>query len=650
MMCTYRILPFMQATLRTRNTLLLETVLVAAIIGLAAFLRMGWSGVVEFKRDEANLSLLALDFARNGSFPLLGIGSSVGVPNAPINVYLLTIPYFFTTSPIVATQFIGLLNVMAVAATYLFARRYVGVFAALIAVVLFAVSPWGVIFSRKIWAQNMLPLFVVLTIWSGVAGFIDGKHRWQMAHLPLLAITLQIHYAAFVILPVTALLTWIGRKKLSKLFVVSVLLAGMVSAPFVIGMLDAGYDNLDTVRNALHDSDNETALELSDEAVHGAIIVFSGTDIHSLAGPEEFQNYLAEVPDAYPYFRLIAVAVMIGASWLVLRAFRVHDKRTPVDLVLLTWLFAPILLFSVSWTPFFIHYLIPAMPAAFLVVGVALYDLIRAVPMWKKFMYPIAALMTIGIAGLQIWFSFALLSFVDSTFTPDGFGTPLHYLMDVRDAIYDQKLTDVVADVGGQALVFDEGPTVWKALLYELPSVRFIDGSTQVYPANEAIFLQNKCTDASVPRFSLRPSEGCLQVGTISQVDYPQEGVLDINSESATFQNGARLLGYQWNEPRCLELYWEITQPTNEDYFFAVHMLNEDQNRLAQADGLSWFGEYWRVGDIVQRTFCVPELAETSAYIDIGMYTYDAENFHNVDLIDVAGNPAGQVYRIELAN
>src|SRR5437016_3369341 len=92
----------------------LELLALASILILAAFLRLGAPGVVEFKRDEANLSYLSLDMVHGRQFPLLGIDSSVGIRNAPVNVYIMALPYLFTSDPILPTQFVGLLNVIGV--------------------------------------------------------------------------------------------------------------------------------------------------------------------------------------------------------------------------------------------------------------------------------------------------------------------------------------------------------------------------------------------------------------------------------------------------------------------------------------------------------------------------------------------------------
>ena len=69
-----------------------EWMTLALILLLAAILRLGAPGITEFKRDEGNLAQMALDMARGRDFPLLGLSSSVNVPNPPISVYLFNDP------------------------------------------------------------------------------------------------------------------------------------------------------------------------------------------------------------------------------------------------------------------------------------------------------------------------------------------------------------------------------------------------------------------------------------------------------------------------------------------------------------------------------------------------------------------------------
>ncbi len=630
--------------------------MLVAIVLLSASLRLGSSGVVEFKRDEANLSQLALDMANGRSFPLLGIGSSVGVPNAPFNVYILAIPYLISSSPLTATQFIELLNIIAVVLVYCLAWRYCGIVAAITASLIYAVSPWGVIFSRKIWAQDMLPLFFLLTLGSGFLGFVERRRIAQAAFFPLLVITGQIHYGAFVILPAALWLFWHGyrQRTLTRALGVGCVIAVILVIPYAVGVLQASRSagGLQTLLSSSPQMGTTSKLHLTDEAMRGAALMIAGTEIHSLAGTEMFQEYLASVPDVYPLFQLLTLAVIFSSLWLIARLFREKDRRTSIDVLLLLWLIAPIIFFSVNWTPFYIHYLIPMLPAAYLVVGFAAQDA------WKwlasrrtiqRVSFAVAFSGLVIILGFQVVLWLALLRFLDTYPTPGGFGTPLHYLMDVREAILRNQPQQVVGRLDGQTIGIDDEATVWNVLLDDVPLVRFEDANTRVYPLDSVVYLSNNCDSGfDGERFLLREDEGCYHLSSITQSDFDASGYEAIALDQPTrFANGVDILQYRWSEP-CLSLLWRITQLTTTDYQFAGHFFDLEGNRIAMADGLSWLGRYWYPGDLVERTFCLPEGNPQIENAKIGMYTYDGVNFFNVDLVDLNGLPVGQMIDLPL--
>ena len=66
------------------------------ILALAAWLRLGWPGVNSFSFDEARVSHMALQMAREGRFAALGMQSSTGVPNFPAAVWLYALPFAIT--------------------------------------------------------------------------------------------------------------------------------------------------------------------------------------------------------------------------------------------------------------------------------------------------------------------------------------------------------------------------------------------------------------------------------------------------------------------------------------------------------------------------------------------------------------------------
>src|SRR5262249_36371780 len=163
--------------------------LLALAVAIAGITRLGWLGLVEFQNDESWALRVAADIARGRSFPLVGIGSSLEIPNAPLFVYLMALPEIVSRDPAIATALIGLLGVGAVAATYGLActvcrDRIAGAAAALF----YAVSPWGIIYSRKVWEQDALPLFVTLGFWSLFASLLNGKRSLLAPGLLLLGL------------------------------------------------------------------------------------------------------------------------------------------------------------------------------------------------------------------------------------------------------------------------------------------------------------------------------------------------------------------------------------------------------------------------------------------------------------------------------
>ena len=192
----------MNETAVSRRT---EIILISLLLIAAAVLRMGWPGLTEFKADEARLLALALDMAE-GQFALRGISSSVGFPNFPASVWIYSIPLFVWPHPYAATIFTGLLNTAAIAASYWFVRRYWGISAALAATLMLTVSPWAIIFSRKIWAQNLLPLFIVGWAIGAALAFVERRQKYIWLHFVCLALSVQIHLAAIALVPVTVIL------------------------------------------------------------------------------------------------------------------------------------------------------------------------------------------------------------------------------------------------------------------------------------------------------------------------------------------------------------------------------------------------------------------------------------------------------------
>jgi hypothetical protein len=148
----------------------LEAAAIFALIVLAAILRLGYAGVNPFASDEARLSVLALEMGREGHLIRTGIPNSAGSRNLPASVYAFVPPYLLSTDPLIATQYVGVLNLMAVFGIWWITKCGFGAWSAWIAALFAASAPFAVFFSRNIWTQNLLiPMAVLWLIASHIA-------------------------------------------------------------------------------------------------------------------------------------------------------------------------------------------------------------------------------------------------------------------------------------------------------------------------------------------------------------------------------------------------------------------------------------------------------------------------------------------------
>jgi 4-amino-4-deoxy-L-arabinose transferase-like glycosyltransferase len=647
-------------TLYLSRPRVLEWAALAVILALAIVLRLGSPGIVEFKTDEANLSVMSLDMVRGRSFPLLGIDSSVGIPNAPVSIYLMAIPYFFSSSPETATSFVALLGVISVGLMYILVRRYYGPLAAVTAAALYAVGPWAVIFTRKIWAQDLLPVFVLLTIGAALLGFIEGKRWAQLICLPLLTITGQIHYGTFVLIPAVVYLIVVGRKRLTRYFAFSFVLTLLVVLPYVIGLAQAGLLGAEGLRKFASNPTKPSSLEISANTFAFASDAVAGTGLTSLTGEKAWPEFSATLPFSTNFFPVLSSTAVGSALWLAYRAVRRRHPRSRIDIAILLWFLATPIAFAVTWTQVYIHYMIPFLMAGFVVIGIGVSE------MWKglatvgqterRVLSAVGAALIIGIIVLQIWTQIALVGFVAKNVTPGGFATPLGYLMTIREAVLGYRPKQVLAKLDGQYIGYHNDASVWYALLYDVPLVRMLDEQTEVYPTEPALYLSQDCSETT-RNFGLRPGEPCYAITTRNADDLDLGKYGKTNEAGLRFANGAKIIAYRWEaDPACLSVVWTVNGPApKEDFQFAVHFINSDKADTITADNLSWRGRYWREGDTVVNRYCLKREEDKAhkteiAGVRLGMYVFEdtaeGRKFYGQDLYDVNGATAGQQLEI----
>jgi 4-amino-4-deoxy-L-arabinose transferase-like glycosyltransferase len=457
-----------------------EIILFIIVMLVAAFLRLGNPGITEFKWYEATLSQLARDVATGKDFTLVGTQATSGFPNSPVSVYLLALAYSTGNNPVLGQLFVGLVNLVALALIWNFARRYYGRVAAFVAGLAFAVSPWAVIYARTAAAHNLVIPFVIATVFTGTIGFLEETpKRWaQLLHIPMLALAVQVHLSALSLVPLSLLIIWLGRKGISRAFWIGLGATVLLTLPFIIGFADS-----DTSLSEVFDTEGDN--QLTSEAVETAWFTLVGTNLHSLAGPAANEQYRDSLPPfTYEEFIIwMSFAAGLVGWWI----WRNRRERPVLVLVLVTWALLPVVTFTFEWTDIEPHYFIPMMPAVYILIAAGITQFYRRPAVFRDVWQQFASyvlLIFLFVSGAQAWSVSALYQFLDDHDTPQGFGTPVHYLLDVRDKLEDAER--VVVYIDPRAPVSETERAVWLFLLDDLENNVRIENVTAFEVPDEA--------------------------------------------------------------------------------------------------------------------------------------------------------------------
>ena len=591
------------------------------VLAVAGFLRLGSPEIVEYRRDEANLSRLALQMARGERVPLLGIGSSIGVPNPPWSAWVFVPPYLlFGNDSVRATQYVGVLGVLAVLLLFLFARRWFGPAVALIAAALFATSPWAVIWSRKLWAQDVIPFFVLLTIGLGVLGFLERKRWAQGCFLPLLAITGQIYYGTFVLIPAAVYLVWAGRKHLGRPFWIGAGVALLTAVPFAVGAIQA-WNQLPPGAAAEHLASEaaERSVAPSDHVLLRLRDAWGGSGARAFLGGEVEDEALDGAPDGETFYEILGVLALAGGAWMVCRALPKGASR--LDRVLALWMVVTPLVYALTWTIVWIHYMLPVLPLGFLGLGVGLRDLSKGALFRVGGPTPWIAtgvVLLLAFGTVQVWSQTSILGFVGRHHTPGGFGVPLGRRLKARDDILARKPQRVLIFSRDDDVVEDGEAAIWDVLLSDRKDVTVVPHALGAHPRESAIVVNAfAVTDTDLKVHSARTERHDTQYLTPS--DFSQSFFVALRSggyappathtvvEMPPFRGGVRILSYAWDEAsNHLALAWRVDGPQEGSFHVEARLLNEGGTEIQRLEGRLSRGRNWRAGDTLLWSAGVP--------------------------------------------
>nr|MBA3873671.1 hypothetical protein [Anaerolineae bacterium] len=261
-----------------------------------------------------------------------------------------------------------------------------------------------------------------------------------------------------------------------------------------------------------------------------------------------------------------------------------------------------------SWT----HYYIPSIPAFCLLIGIG----VAAVGRWRpqatvmKAVFGLTGGLAAAIFISQFMAVVGLLRYVDTHVTTSGFsfGTPLHYLLDVRDAL--QSYQDIVIVNGDGRDLPDTGAVIWQSLLHD--NGRCIRDLTLLN--NAAVFPQGSFAALFLPTQS---GDDLSRLKTIYQMGTPTTVILISGEQPAQlyasqdlhwsgtpltdlspvhFTNGLALSGYHLDGSQ-LTLRWMLPAKSGTDYALVISYQSADKQVLGQKRTPFWESYNWCPND-----------------------------------------------------
>jgi len=466
-----------------------EWLCLALILAVGAWLRFMRLDLIEFKGDEALAAWLALQFVKGGSLPLAGLMSSVGVTNPPVFIYLLVPMLLLSGDPTTVGCLLVIQSLVAILVCWHVGRKYYGHITGLVAAALFAVSPWAVIYSRKIWAIDVEPLLACLTIWALHALILERKTKaiFWVAFLSLCLV--MNHFSGLGLLAAVLGTLALLRPKLDwRWAAAGVLAAGILLLPYLKYQQLNHWADLQQARQTVGGQkwNLPPGMTINPESGHRlprprnelwmhALAIFNSGEIEDVLGLgadrrfDPYQIFTEKHGGSHRYFSesqtlgdsvlvLQRFAFVIALVWLAVRAVRswrwskrfpfvgvVEDSAAQSAWILVLWAVSLLVVFGVGglWT--YLPYFVILYPVHFLVVGIVYQEAHR------RFLNKVAqGALYIGLGAMLLWNVVYLLDFYRVVNREGGafgtYGTTLSFK---------KQAAQFLVERGGQKLVED---------------------------------------------------------------------------------------------------------------------------------------------------------------------------------------------------
>lgn len=339
---------------------------------LSSIFRLFFLDLMEFKSDEATIVYQTVRFFDHPYLIQRGLISGTGAYNFPLFNYLMIIPAMWSRDPQFLSWVIALINSLLVSVFFLFVKRYYDLITAVFASLLLAFSPWGVIFSRKIWAQDLILLFLIPFFWALHELILFKNSKVVLPMFALLTLLVQLHGSGIFLSFVTILILLILRVRISFKSAIAGILIGLIpSLPYFFFQLNS-FPSCSDCEALLKYQNSFRAFDFN--IFLRPFQIISGLGYHFVLG----KTY-ADFTAAYPLVNLLKYVFITGFFVTIMGIFFVFFKKRKYLFLVIYFIIIPFLYF-ITKTPAYMHYFVIIILMSVLLFAISMssvYALVR---------------------------------------------------------------------------------------------------------------------------------------------------------------------------------------------------------------------------------------------------------------------------------
>lgn len=445
-----------------KNYLFIQLILLVFFISL--LFRVTNLDLIEFKADEGINLFLATRPLFGHSFVPGGTVSSLGITNLPLINYILLPLTIISTDPKIISFFIGFLNSLAIVAFFIIVRRYYNQTTALASSLLIATSPWAILFSRKIWAQDFLfPLFIPLFL-SIHKIIIDKNQKYWLLFSFSSLLLVQIHQSVIFFLAPLILFMIIYRVKINFKYLIYGVVAGLIpTLHYIYYQLSTGCFDCKMFLSSGQRVSDQASLALF---IRPLQLLNQGNFFGILR--EDVIYFATEFPLAYLAKQIYFIEYILLLIGMVL-FFRNFKK---MGFIIFPVIILPFIYAFFKLEPH-IHYFLIIAPFLFLFLGVSLNFFLSSK---KKFLIFLSGTVFILLISVSLYYNFAFYSTVRHQknikgdygliFSETEKNTKREYRQFLSDPYYNEMIISSYipyslthGDIGISRMLYDPGQT-----------------------------------------------------------------------------------------------------------------------------------------------------------------------------------------------